>query len=195
MNYRVETIENGRGISLVSYHNHLSLYKSDLESIIEYNLTEEGFVNRLNSWIWDIVCDEFDRDNFTYNQKDLDNALRAVFKNLRKDFEQSPKFSAEEEKALAEKAKNIAAMKASISKYRISDYIWRKFKLSDRYWAWSDWSKSSLAVDCRNQIHAYYDTEKYIEEHLEEFAFLSEEELQKKAVAKYQEMLKTRRGW
>lgn len=195
MNYRVETIENGRGISLTSYHNHLSLYKSDLSSIIEYNLTEEGFVNRVNSWIWDIVCDEYDRDNFDYNQKDLDNALRQVFKNLRKDFEQSPNFSADEEKVLADNAKKIADMKASISKYRINDYIWRKFKLDDRYWAWSDFSKSSLAVDCRNQIHAYHDTEKYINEHLEEFAYLSEEELQKKATATYQQMLKERRGW
>ena len=194
-NYSVKLIDNNRGISLESYHNHLSLYESDLKSLVTYNETEDNFVRRANSWIRDIICDEYDSDNFNYNQTDLDNALRVVFKNLRKDFEQSPNFSAKEEKALADTAKKIADMKASISKYRINDYIWRKFKLSDRYWAWDSFSNSSIAVDCRNQIHAYHDTEKYIEEHLEEFAYLSEEELQKKAVAKYQEMLKARRGW
>ena len=195
MNYQVNTIENGRGIQLKSYRDHLSLYQSDLKDLVTYNETEDNFVRRVESWIWDIVCDEYDRDNFKYSSSDLEKALRVVYKNLRKDFEQSAEFSAEKEKELADNAKKIADMKASISKYRINDYIWNKFKLGDRYWAWSSFSKTSLAVDCRNQIHAYHDTEKYINEHLEEFAYLSEEELQKKATATYQQMLKERRGW
>jgi dGTP triphosphohydrolase len=194
MNYQVNTIENGRGIQLKSYRDHLSLYQSDLKSLVTYNETEDNFVRRAESWVWDIIGDEYDRDDFKYNQSDLEKALRVVYKNLRKDFEQSAEFSAEKEKALANNAKKIADMKASISKYRISDYIWRKFKLGDRYWAWDSFSQSSLAVDCRNQIYAYHDTEKYINEHLEEFAYLSEEELQKKAIATYQQMLKKRRG-
>ena len=153
-NYSVKLIDNNRGISLESYHNHLSLYDSDLKSLVTYNETEDNFVRRADSWIRDIICDEYDRDDFHYNQEDLEKALRVVFKNLRKDFENSADFNAEEEKRLANAAKSDAEMRASISKYRINDYIWRKFKLSDRYWAWSSFSNSSIAVDCRNQIHA-----------------------------------------
>ena len=89
MNYQVNTIENGRGIQLKSYHNHLSLYQSDLKDFVTYNETEDNFVRRVDSWLWDIIGDEYDRDDFKYNQSDLEKALRVVYKNLRKDFEQS----------------------------------------------------------------------------------------------------------
>lgn len=194
MNYQVKTIENGRGISLQSYHNHLSLYKSDLSKLVTYNVTEDNFVSRVDSWIWDIVCDEYDRDNFKYDKHEYESAIRVVFKNLRKDFENSAEFNAEKEKQLADNAKKIADMKNSINMTAISNFIWEKYNLSNRYWAWSDFSKSYLAVDCRNQIHAYHDTQKYIKEHLEEFAYLCEDELKKKASETYEKMLKARRA-
>lgn len=186
MNYRVETIENGRGISLTSYHNHLSLYKSDLKDLIFYNETEDTFIRRVESWMWDIVCDEYDRDNFKYNQSDFEKALRVVFKNLYKDFEQSAEFETKKAERLAELAK--ADLEKKVNVRAIEEGIWKKNNFERKCFVWSSFS-------CTKEYGAYCKMKEYINEHLEEFAELSEDDKLKKAQEIYLQKLKELRGW
>ena len=193
MNYQVKAIENGRGISLQGYKSHITLYQSDLVKLVTYNVTVDEFIYRADGWFSDIIGDEYGHENVKYDTKALEQTLRVVFKNLRNDFENSAEFSAEKEKELADNSKKLANLKKRVSIVTISNYLWKKYKLDNCYWAWSDLSKSSIAVGCRNKIHALHDTEKYIEEHLEEFAYLDEDVKLKKATDLYDKMLSERR--
>ena len=186
MNYQVKTIENGRGISLQSHHDHLSLYESDLKDLIFYNETEDTFIRRVESWLWDIVCDEHDRDNFKYNQSDLEKALRVVFKNLYKDFEQSAEFETKKAERLAELAK--ADLEKKVNLRTITDYVWQKQNFDRKCYAWSTFS-------CTKEYNAYCKMQEYIKEHLAEFAELSEDERNKKGNDIYLQKLKEIRGW
>jgi hypothetical protein len=186
MNYQVKTIENGRGISLQSYRDHLSLYESDLKDLIFYNETEECFIRRVESWLWDIIGDEYDRDNFKYNDNDLERALKVVFKNLYNDFEQSAEFETKKAERLAELAK--AELEKKVHQGAIADYVWKKQNFDRKCYCWSDFT-------CTKEYDAYYKMQEYIKAHLEEFAELSEDERNKKGNEIYLQKLKEIRGW
>jgi len=186
MDYQVNTIENGCGIQLKSYQNHLSLYQSDLKNLIFYNETEDTFIRRVKSWLWDIVCDEYDRDNFKYNQNDLEKALRVVFKNLYKEFEQSAEFETKKAERLAELAK--ADLEKKVNLRVITDYVWKKQNFDRKCYAWS-------AFTCTKEYDAYCKMQEYIKEHLAEFAELSENERNEKGNKIYLQKLKDIRGW
>ena len=186
MDYQVNTIENGRGIQLKSYRNHLSLYQSDLKGLIFYNETEDCFIRRVESWLWDIIGDEYCREDFKYSTSDLEKALRVVFKNLYKDFEQSAEFETKKTERLAELAK--ADLEEKVNLRAISDYVWKKQNFERKCYVWS-------AFSCTKEYNAYCKMQTYINEHLADFAELNEDDKNKKANEIYLQKLKEVRGW
>lgn len=85
MEYTIKT--DGTYISLVGYKSHITLYEEDLEKLISFDSDEENFVDRVNSWLYDIACDEGVRDDMQYNYKNFEAAAKKVFKNLKSKFD------------------------------------------------------------------------------------------------------------
>ena len=172
MNYQVSIIENGRGIQLKSYRDHLSLYNSDLKDLIFYNESADAFVKRVESWLWDIISDNYDRDNFNYDERELDKALRVVFANLYNDFEQSPDFEVKKAERLEELRKSN--LESQVNTGALEEYVWKKQNFDRRCTIWSSFS-------CSKEYDAYCRMKQYIKDHLEEFVDLTEDERKKKA--------------
>lgn len=182
MTYSVQFNDEKRGITLMGYKQHISLYGADLAQLVKYGVTKDHFIKRAEDWLWDIICDEYGSDNVRYDGKALTNALGVIFDNLRKDFEHSSGFKAEEEKAIIAERKRQEELKKQVPLNPILDAIYERYRLKYASFAMSS-PRYNYNIEDNNskKMNAYHNMEKYIGEHLEEFAPLTESERIEKA--------------
>ena len=189
MTYQIETIEKGLGISLVGYKHHITLYHDDLKKEMGYNVTADNFVKRVESWLWDIICDEYGSDSVSYNNALLEHALREIWCNLRKDFESSPEYSKEKEIELANAAKKQAELDAQFGWKEMNPIFDSVFRANNLWYVSSSWKPNDWG---QRKMSAYHDMENYVKTHKEEFIPMSDSERKARAAQLYQEFLKER---